>query len=401
MLDVKTIRKDFSIYKNCEDLVYLDSGATSLTPDSVVDAMSEYYKFYRATVHRSKYKNGIKADAMYDLSRLTIAKFINADFSNIIFTKSTTDSINMLARELLSNLTKGDEVLITPLDHHSNQLPWREYNKDVTVTYTELDCDNLTLDSFKKSVTKNTKIASIYHVSNVMGAIAPVKEIASFCKKNNIILVIDGAQAITHEVVDVKDIDCDFYVFSGHKMCGPTGIGILYGKEDMLKKLRFEYGGDMASFVTKESATYLELPVGLEAGTPAIAEVIGLSKACEYLNAIGIDNIHNHIMELKNYAIFELSKIKEVKLYNKDTQSGIITFNIATLAAHDALQGFENGKKDICIRGGHMCNMLTLDHLSTYAVLRVSIYIYNDKQDIDDLVLEIKNIIENDTWMVF
>lgn len=400
MLNVNKIRSDFHIFSEQEDLVYLDSAATSLTPDSVVDEMVDYYKNYRGTVHRSMYKNGMKADEKYNYSRQVTADFLNANLDEIVFCKSTTAGMNSLARAITAKLPKGSEILVSEIEHHSTLLPWREYGKqnDCTVNYIELDNSQITLAKVEEACNENTKVIAINHVSNVLGDVVDIKSIGEFCQANDIILVVDGAQAITHEKVDVKDLNCDFYVFSAHKMLGPTGLGVIYGKKEQLKDLIFDYGGDMAHVVTEDSVSFKDKPLGLEAGTPSIAEIICFAKAIEYLNEIGMEAIHAHVTELKEYMVQELSKIEHVHIYNPNSQSGIVTFNINSIPSHDVLQVYSD--HNVAIRGGHMCNQLTLKHLGVYSVLRASMYIYNDKADVDKFIEVTKEAIKELEWML-
>jgi cysteine desulfurase/selenocysteine lyase len=401
MIDVNKVREQFSIYTSQPDLVYLDSAATSLTPDKVVDEMTMYYKEYRATVHRTAYKNGERADRNYNASREKIAKFINAEVDEVIFTKGTTAGINSLSRALLSNLNPGDEVLVSELEHHSNLLPWREYRKDIELKYVELDQMSITLDGIKNAITDKTKIVSINHVSNIIGETVDIAAIGTFLKSKNIIFVVDGAQAITHEVVDVKALNCDFYVFSAHKLFGPTSLGVLYGRHDLLSKLVFDYGGDMAAIVSKEHLAIKELPVGLEAGTPSIAEVIGFGHAIDFVNEIGMDAIAQHVHEIKKYAVEKLSTFEQITMYNEDVLGSTLAFNINGYPVHDALALYAT--HGICMRGGHMCNYLTINKLNVAALLRVSFNIYNNKNDIDEFIKATKIILEGDelSWMDF
>ncbi|MGL5021587.1 MAG: aminotransferase class V-fold PLP-dependent enzyme, partial [Mycoplasmatales bacterium] len=357
MIDVQEVRRDFSIYKNQPNLVYLDSAATSLTPDCVVDSMSSYYKEYRATVHRTAYTNGERADENYNSTRAKVANFINANIEEVVFTRGTTAGLNILARCILDGLQPGDEIISSELEHHSNLLPWREIRKDIIFKYVELNNMSITLENIKKCVTNKTKVISINHVSNIIGQTVDIKSIGNYCKDNNILFVVDGAQAISHEYVDVKDLCCDFYLFSAHKLFGPTGLGILYGRQELLKKMNFDYGGDMAAIVSINGFTSNSIPIGLEAGTPSIAEVIGFGPAIDYVLNVGIDNINNHVVELKKYAIREINKIEGITVYNSEVEGSTIAFNIDGFSVHDALAIYS--KNGICLRGGHMCNYLT------------------------------------------
>ncbi len=400
MLDVKKIRSDFHLYTEQPDFVYLDSAATSLTPDVVADEISNYYKTYRGTVHRSLYPNGIKADEKYNSARKAVAKFIGTNEDNLVFHKSTTSLMNLVARNVLKTLVPGDEVLVSEIEHHSTLLPWREIAKEygVIVKYIPLVDSKITMTGIKKVVSEKTKVIATNHVSNVLGDITPVNEIGEYCQANNIVFVVDGAQGVTHEKVDVSEIKCDFYLFSAHKMLGPTGLGIGYVASKWKNKLIFEYGGDMAHLVTIDELTVKDMPVRLEAGTPSIAEVIAMKPAIDYLNNLGMDNVHQHVMELKKYMVSELSKIDGLTIYNPNSESGIVTYNIDGISAHDALHSYT--KFNVAIRGGHLCNQLTLRHLNVNAVLRASIYIYNDYQDVDKFIAATKAVVENPMlWM--
>lgn len=397
---MENIRDSFAIYSDQPELIYLDSAATSLTPDCVVDAMSDYYKYYRATVHRTSYGNGVKADAKYSEARERIANFLNAEESEIIFSKGTTAAINSLARVLVSKLEAGDEIITSEFSHHSNLLPWREYRKDITLKYANIYNNSITLEGIKEVVTPKTKIIALHHVSNVMGDTAPIKEIAKYCNENNITFVVDGAQGITHETVDVKDIGMDYYVFSGHKIYGPTGIGVLYGKKELLKDMIFDYGGDMAYKVSKDEFIATELPVALEAGTPSIAEVIGLGEAIKFAQEIDVNKVHNHGLELKRYALELLKDVEGFECHNAEIETGIITFSLTghLVTLHDAIESYN--KFGICMRSGHMCNLLTMAYLDKPGVLRVSINVYNTKADIEKFVEATKEVIKDPMlWM--
>ncbi len=400
MLDVKKIKSDFQIFSEQPDLVYLDSGATSLTPDVVVKEITDYYKNYRGTVHRSLYNNGIKADKKYNEARDAVANFISAKPNEVVFHKSTTSLMNLIARNVLKELDTGDEVLVSEIEHHSTLLPWREIAKEygIVVKYIPLVEQKVTVEGIKQVVTDKTKVIATNHVSNVLGDITDVNAIGEYTSAKNIIFVLDGAQAITHEKVDVKQINCDFYVFSAHKMLGPTGLGIGYINEKFHQNFIFEYGGDMAHLVTKGELTVKDMPIRLEAGTPSIAEVIAIKAAIDYLENLGMENIHTHVVELKKYMVSELNKIDLITVYNPNSESGIVTFNLDNIPAHDVLQ--EYAFSNVAIRGGHMCNQLTLNYLGVYSVLRASIYLYNDKEDVDKFIRATKNAIENLKWML-
>ncbi len=400
MLNVSEIKKDFHIFQEQPNLVYIDSGATSLTPDCVAEEIYAYYREYRGTVHRSLYANGMKADQKYNAARQSIADFIKCQNNELVFHKSTTSLMNQVARNVLKDLNPGDEVLVSEIEHHSTLLPWREIAKEygIVVKYIPLVNSRVTLDGIKQVVTDKTRVIATNHVSNVLGDIVDVNAIGEYAKVANIIFCLDGAQAITHEPIDVKAINCDFYIFSAHKMLGPTGLGIAYINEKYHHDFIFEYGGDMAHLVTMDALTVKEMPVRLEAGTPSIAEVIAMKPAIDYLNHLGMENIHQHVRTLKEYLVTQLSEIEGITIYNPTSDSGIITFNLNNIPAHDVLQ--EYALSNIAIRGGHMCNQLTLKHLGVNSVLRASIYIYNDKNDVDKFIAATKVAKENLAWML-
>ncbi len=400
MLDVKAIKQDFHIFNDQPDLVYLDSGATSLTPDVVAEEIYKYYREYRGTVHRSLYANGMKADMKYNEARQAVADFINCQTNELVFHKSTTSLMNQVARNVLKNLSPGDEVLVSEIEHHSTLLPWREIAKDygVIVKYIPLINSQVTLEGIKKVTTTKTKVIATNHVSNVLGDVVDVVAIGAYAQENNLIFCLDGAQAITHEPIDVQKIGCDFYIFSAHKMLGPTGLGIAFVSQKHHDSFVFEYGGDMAHLVTKDELTIKEMPVRLEAGTPSIAEVIAMKPAIDYLRDLGMENIHAHVRTLKDYLVTELKKIDGITIYNPQSDSGIVTFNLNEIPAHDVLQ--EYSFSNIAIRGGHMCNQLTLKHLGVNSVLRASIYLYNDQEDVDKFIAATKLAKENLAWML-
>ncbi|MBL0701548.1 MAG: aminotransferase class V-fold PLP-dependent enzyme, partial [Spiroplasma sp.] len=377
--------------------------ATSLTPDSVVDVMSDYYKNHRATVNRATYETGQQADGMYNDARSIVAGFINANPDEIVFTKGTTAALNNLARNLVPQLNKGDEILTNELEHHANFLPWIENGKlnDVDIKFIDLIDNAVTLESVEKAVTNKTRIITLNHVSNIIGATNDIAAIGKFCQDKNIIFVVDGAQGITHEQVDVKTFNCDFYVFSGHKLFGPTGIGVLFGKQQFLEKMVFDYGGDMAALVTKEGYQKKDAPLGLEAGTPSIAEVIGMGEAIKYFAEFDIEDVKAHIHQLKQYTVEQLQKIPEVEIYNAQVLGGTVAFNIVNFPVHDALTLYSN--YGVAMRGGHMCNQLTINLLKQSAILRISFNVYNSKEDIDKFI-EVTNIIlkgDELSWMDF
>jgi cysteine desulfurase / selenocysteine lyase len=397
-LDVGKIRKDFSILNkkiNEKSLVYLDNSATSLTPEVVIGAMNEYYGDYNANVHRSIHAIGEKATKEYVDAHKKVAKFLNADWEEIIFTTGVTESLNLLARSLMKILKEGDEVVLSEMEHHSNLVPWQELakEKNVKIKYIKVNGDNqLDMEQAKEVINEKTKIVSVTHVSNVLGTINDVKELCRLAKEVHALFIVDAAQSIPHFKVDVKDIGCDFLGFSGHKALGPTGIGVLYGKKEILEKLDpFIFGGEMIKKVTYEKSEWNDLPWKFEAGTPNIAGGIGLGKAIEYLESVGMGKIKNYEEYLTEYGLKRLKEIG-LKVYcAKDPakRTGVLTFKIEGMHAHDIVALLD--REGIAIRGGHMCAMpLVNEILKEPALCRASLYFYNTPEEIDKLVEGIK-----------
>ncbi len=385
-------RDDFNVLNN---YVYLDNGATSLKPKIISETISDYYNNYSANAHRGDYDLSLKVDSKYENSRKLVQEFIHAKKTNeIIFTSGATDSLNKIIFGFFKNyLKENDEVLLTKSEHASNILPWFELANELNLKINYIPLDNLevTLENVKKSITNNTKVISIAHVTNVVGDIRPIKEIIDYAHSKNILVVVDGAQSVAHMKIDVQKLDIDFLVFSGHKMLGPTGVGVLYGKENLLNNMHpIIFGGGMnASFQFDGTRIYNDIPTLFEAGTPNIAGVIGLGEAIKYLNKIGMDNIQKYENELKEYAIDKLKTVKDIIIYNEFTKSGIITFNIKGIFAQD-LAIYLN-KYNICIRAGNHCAKILQDEIKIKNTCRVSLYFYNTKEDIDYLVKVLSN----------
>lgn len=389
-------KKDFPIFKKNPGLVYLDSAATSLKPQCVIDAENEYYSDYGANVHRGLYKISEKATQMYEGSRCAVQKFINAaSEKEIIFTSGTTAAINLVAMSWgEQNLRSGDEIILTILEHHANIVPWQMLKKktNCVIKFADINADGtLDLDGFRKLLTKRTKLVAISHVSNVLGTINPAKRIVQLAHAAGAKVLIDAAQSVPHLKVDVRHLDCDFLAFSGHKICGPTGIGVLYAKEKIMKNTAPIFGGgDMIREVYKTHSTWNDLPWKFEAGTPAIAQAIGLGAAIEYLEKVGIKNIQKHDAELMKYALNKLSKIKGVVLYgpcDPKIQTSAISFNIKGIHAHDTATLLD--QENVAVRAGHHCCMPLMQRLGITATVRASFYLYSSKKDIDRLVLAI------------
>ena len=386
-------RDDFSMLDN---VVYLDNSATTLKPKVLVDAISDYYNNYCSNASRGDYKIALRVDDEILSTRNKVKEFINAsDSKEIIFTSNATDSLNKIVFGYFKyNLKEKDQVLITKAEHASNVLPWFELSDEIgiDVNYIPLN-DNyeVTLDNVIKSITPNTKVISLAYVTNVIGDIRPIKEIVEYAHKNNILVVVDGAQAVPHMKVDVKDLDIDFLVFSAHKMCGPTGVGILYGKEEHLNDMYpTTFGGGMnASFTFDKVREYKSLPAKLEAGTLNIADIIGFGKVIDYINSIGIDNINDYEKKLHRYAIDKLKEIDNVVIYNDFVNTGIITFNYKDIFPQDLAIYLD--KYNICVRAGNHCAKMLKDELKIKNTVRASLYFYNTKEDIDKLVKSLVN----------
>ncbi len=397
--DAEKLRKDFPILDvrvNGKQLVYLDNAATSQKPKQVIEAVKDYYENYNANIHRSIHALGEKATAAYEEAHKEVSDFINADFEEVIFTKNATESINLLAYSLIGSLKAGDEIAISQMEHHSNFVPWQQLasKKGLKLKFIKINREGL-LDwkSINENITKKTKIVSLTHVSNVLGTVNDVREIGKIAHENNALLVVDGAQSLPHMPVDAKKIDCDFLAFSGHKMLGPTGIGALYGKKELLEKMQpFLYGGEMIKEVRFEGTKFNELPWKFEAGTMNIAEAVGFGAAIGYLSKTGMKNIEQHEKGLVKYAYEKLSKMDGVEIYgpSAEKRSGLIAFNVKGVHAHDTAQILDG--EGIAIRAGHHCAMPLHSILGISASARASFYFYNTKQEIDKLADGIKKV---------
>ena len=393
-------REDFPILSN--NLVYLDNGATTLKPKVVIDKITEYYSSYSANAHRGDYDISLKVDNEYEKTRDLVKKFINASSrKEIIFTSGTTESINMIAFGFFKDyLEENEEIIITKSEHASNVIPWFKIAKDnkLIIKYIDLD-DNyeVTIDNLKKIITPKTRVISLAGITNVLGDLRPLKEIIKTAHENNILVVVDGAQYVPHTKVDVRALDIDFLAFSAHKMCGPTGVGVLYGKENLLEKLApHNYGGGMNESFDNLNEVYLKpLPTRLEAGTPNIAGVIGFGAAIEYLNSIGLSNIRKYELELGKYLFNNLSKIRHITIVNKKPSS-TIAFNIDGIFSQDVAVYLN--KYGICVRAGNHCAKILKDEVGVRNTVRVSLYFYNTKEEIDKIIdlLKDKNKILNE-----
>ena len=392
-MDVKSVREQFPILHqqvNEHDLVYLDSTATSQKPLSVIEAVDEYYRKHNSNVHRGVHTLGTRATDLYEGAREKVKNFINAQSTKeIIFTRGTTTAINIIAQSYgKANVKEGDEIVLTEMEHHSNIIPWQQVAKatGARLKYIPLQEDGtVILEDVRQTITENTKIVAIAHVSNVLGTVNPIKEIAEIARANDAVTVVDGAQGAPHMKVDVQDLDCDFYAFSGHKMCAPTGIGVLYGKKEHLNDMEpVEFGGEMIDFVELYDSTWKELPWKFEGGTPIIAGAVGLGAAIDFLTDIGMDNILKHEESLVQYGLEQLDAIDELKIFGPKERAGLITFNLGNIHAHDVSTVLDT--EGIAIRAGHHCAQPLMKWLDVVATARASIYLYNTKEDIDRLV---------------
>ena len=393
-LDAYKIRQDFAILDqvvNDEPLVYLDNAATTQKPQVVLDTFMAYYHEDNANVHRGVHTLAERATAAYEASREKLRQFINAKSTKeVLFTRGTTTGLNWVGRFAEQVLELGDEVVISIMEHHSNIIPWQEACKKTgaKLVYAYLKDGQLDMEDLANKITEKTKFVSLAQVSNVLGCINPVKEIAKLAHQVGAYMVVDGAQSAPHMAIDVQDLDCDFFTLSGHKMLGPTGIGVLYGKEEILNQMNpIEFGGEMIDFVYEQEATWKELPWKFEAGTPNIAGAIALGAAVDYLSALGMENIHAYEQELVDYVLPKLQAIDGLTVYGPEDPSqhaGVIAFNIDGLHPHDVATALDY--EGVAVRAGHHCAQPLINHLGISSAARASFYIYNTKEDCDKLV---------------
>ena len=393
MLNIKEIRKNFPVLNDNPNLSYLDSAASSLKPKCVIDKIDYYYNKLGVNVHRGVYNLSYEATDLYEEARNNIAKFINAKFEEIVFTRGASASLNLVALSYgMKFINEGDEIITSELEHHSSHMPWFNVAKvkKATVKYIPLNKEGrITVEGFKSVLTDKTKVVALTYVSNVMGYITPIEEIIKICHERGIIVSVDGAQAVPHMKIDVKKLDCDFLSFSGHKMCGPTGIGVLYGKKELLEQMDpIEFGGDMADVVTKDSQTYKDVPYKFETGTPIIAAAIGLGEAVKFLDSIGLDEIASYENLLASEARRRLSMLDGVEVYNMTAETGVVAFNIKGVHPHDAASVYD--KNGVCIRAGHHCAQLITSWLNQISTTRASFYFYNTMEDVDNLVKSVE-----------
>ena len=386
-------REDFPMLSN--DIVYFDNGATTLKPKCVIDSVVRYMSEHTSNIHRGDYDAAVITNKLYDDTRNVVARFVNCDPKEVVFTSGTTMSINQVVFGFMKNhLSSGDEVLITKSEHASNVLPWIRLSEEIGIVVKYIDLDDnyeLTIDNVEKAITDKTKVISIAHVTNVIGDVRDVSSIGKICREKNIYFCVDGAQSVPHMKEDFKNSNIDFLSFSGHKMCGPTGVGILVGRYELLEEMDpIMYGGGMNSYFEEDSSYELKsIPVRFEAGTPPIAEVIGLGEAIKYLMNIGMDNIHKYEVELKKYLLSKVRDIDNLIIYNTNSDSGIFSFNIDGVFAQDVSVYLNHYK--ICVRSGNHCAKMLKDEVNIKNTVRVSMYFYNNKEDIDRLVDALRN----------
>nr|WP_303245905.1 cysteine desulfurase [Paenibacillus barengoltzii] len=392
-MHAEELKKQFPILQqeiNGHPLVYLDSAASSQKPTVVIEALKHYYEWDNANVHRGVHTLGSRATDAYENAREKVARFIGAARrEEIIFTRGTTTSLNLVASSYgAANVGEGDEIVITPMEHHSNLIPWQQLalKKKAVLKYIPLQPDgHIDLADAEKTITSKTKIVATAYVSNVLGVVNPIKELAAIAHRNGAVMVVDGAQSTPHMKVDVQELDVDFYAFSGHKMCAPTGIGVLYGKKQLLEAMEpIEYGGEMIDDVGLYESSWKELPWKFEGGTPIIAGAVGLAAAIDFLEAIGLEEIHRHEAKLATYAMNRLSEIEGLTLYGpREREVGLITFNLLDIHPHDVATVLD--ASGIAIRAGHHCCQPLMRWLEASATARASLYLYNTEQDIDRL----------------
>lgn len=387
-------REDFPMLFN--NIIYFDNGATTFKPKQVLKKISDYYTEYTANAHRGDYHISLKVDTEYELARNIVQEFINAkERSEIVFTSGSTESLNYIATGFFGNyLEAGDEILITKAEHASNVLPWFRLAKqlDVLVNFIDLDDNHyVTVDNVLKAITPRTKVISLAQITNVIGDIRPIKDICKIAHERGIFVVVDAAQSAPHIKIDVQDLDCDFLAFSGHKLCGPTGVGVLYGKKELLENMEpVNLGGGMnESFDTVNDVYLKSLPTRLEAGTPNIEGVLGLGEAINYLNSLGMDKIHEYEMALRKYLVEKLIDIKHIDIINMEADSGIVAFNVDGVFSQDVAVYLD--KYNICLRAGNHCAKILKDEVGVKNTCRISLYFYNNYEEIDRLVELLKD----------
>ncbi|MEK6913018.1 MAG: SufS family cysteine desulfurase [Nanoarchaeota archaeon] len=394
----KKLKKDFPIFKNNPGLIYLDNAATSQRPKQVIKAVTDFYEKENANAGRGVYTLAEKAMIVYNESRKVVAKFIGADSNEIVFTRNATESLNLLSYTLLSIIPKGkNEILLTEMEHHSNLVPWQQMAKrsGMVLKFVKIKEDfTLDLEDAKRKITEKTAVFAFTAVSNVLGTVNPMKELTKIAKQKGALVIIDGAQAVSHIKVNVKDIGCDFFAFSSHKMLGPGGIGVLYGRKELLEKMRpFNFGGGMIKNVGFDSTEFANIPEKFEAGTQHIADAVGLAEAIKYLEKIGMKNVSEWEKKLTEYAYSKLSTIEGVKIYSFKNSSSIVSFTLEGVHGHDIAELLNRDK--IAIRAGHQCAMPLMNVLGVKGgVCRISFSFYNTFEDVDKLIKSLKKVKE-------
>lgn len=406
MLDVNKIRKDFPMLKNKSskgyDIVYFDNAATTFKPQVMIDAVVDYYTKYSVNAHRGDYELSFQVDKQYESTRDVVAEFIGASRKEIVFTSGASESLNLIAYGYgKGNLKKGDIVLSSEAEHASNILPWMKACEDAqaTLDYIPLDeMGRISIENFRSKMSDRVKVVALAQVTNVLGYLVPIKQICEIAHLYGAKVVVDGAQSIPHMPIDVKDLDCDFFAFSAHKLCGPTGIGVMYGKYELLQEMSpfMLGGGSNARFDMCGNIMLKDAPYKYESGTPAIEAVLGMKAAIEYLRNIGMQAIHEYELSLKEYMLSKLRKLQNVVVYNDHNDSGIITFNIKDVFSQDAATYFSD--YGISLRSGQHCAKLLMDKMNTSSTLRASIYFYNTKEEVDYFI-EICSKINKDTML--
>ena len=396
---IRNCRKDFPVLRrkiNGKKLVYFDNAATTQKPRQVIDAVKDYYENYNSNIHRGVHTLSAEATEAYESAHDKAADFINADNQEeIVFTKNTTESLNIVANSFRTTLRKGDEIVLTRMEHHSNLVPWLNAAKfsGAKIRYADIDGNGkLKPDQIRKLMSKKTRVVALTHASNVLGTINPVKEITEAARRKNAAVVLDAAQSVPHMPIDVKKLDADFMAFSGHKMMGPTGIGVLYGKREMLKKTKpFNFGGDMIKEVRFDRASWNDLPWKFEAGTPNVAGGVGLAAAIDYLNRMGMRNVREHGTGITGYAMKKLGKLEGVEIYGprKAKERGaVVSFNVQGIHPHDLSSILDS--QGIAVRGGHHCAMPLMGLLGIQGSARASFYAYNTRKEVDRFVAAVE-----------
>ncbi|PJE64327.1 MAG: cysteine desulfurase [Candidatus Ryanbacteria bacterium CG10_big_fil_rev_8_21_14_0_10_43_42] len=396
-MNISDIKKDFPIFTTNPDLIFLDSAATAQVPRQVTDVMNEYYHSFKANVHSGIYPIGVRAVEEYEKARHTVASFIDADQEEIVFTGGATTALNMISRMLAGGIKEGDEIVVTDLEHHSNFIPWQQLARVAGAHLRSIPIKQdgtISLDDVQDIITEKTKIVAVTHVSQTLGTYVPVKDICRMARKVGAYSVVDAAQSVPHMPVSVRDIDCDFLVISGHKVAGPTGVGVLYGKKEVLHSLEpVVFGGGMIRSVSVEESLWADIPAKFEAGTLPVAEALGLASAMDYLSGIGMDVIKKHENDITHYALSELKALSGVTLFgpgDADKQGGIISFLVSGVHPHDTAEIL--AKNGIAVRAGHHCAMPLMKKLDVSGTVRVSFYIYNTREDVDALIKGIKDV---------